>query len=170
MTFLSRLFGNSADPREELRGLWHRIVEVARERQWYSELGVADTVEGRFEMIVAVLSLVLIRMESDESLTRTSVLLTELFVEDMDGQLRQRGIGDLVMGKHIGRLVSALGGRLGAYRAALAQPGNRALAAAVARNFDLPESKEGADLAQALRDRSGRLARIANDDLLAGKF
>ena len=51
--------------------------------------------------------------------SQESVWLTELFVDDMDGQLRQEGIGDVVVGKHIGRMVSALGGRLAAYRAAL---------------------------------------------------
>src|SRR3546814_14845384 len=48
-----------------------------------------------------------------------SVWLTELFVDDMDGQLRQIGIGDMIVGKHIGRMMSALGGRLSAYRSGL---------------------------------------------------
>jgi len=38
----------------------------------------------------------------------------------MDGQLRERGIGDIVVGKHIGRMMGALGGRLGALREAFA--------------------------------------------------
>src|SRR3546814_20475584 len=37
----------------------------------------------------------------------------------MDGQLRQIGIGDMIVGKHIGRMMSALGGRLSAYRSGL---------------------------------------------------
>jgi cytochrome b pre-mRNA-processing protein 3 len=64
-----------------------------------------------------------------------SVRLTELFVTDMDGQLRESGVGDLVVGKHIGRLMSVLGGRLGAYRAALA--GQEDLGAALERNLTL---------------------------------
>ena len=46
-------------------------------------------------------------------------LLAELFVEDMDGQLREFGVNDVVVGKRIGKLMSVLGGRLGAYRSAL---------------------------------------------------
>jgi cytochrome b pre-mRNA-processing protein 3 len=53
-------------------------------------------------------------------LARRGALLTELFVEDMDGQLRESGVGDVVVGKHIGKLMAVLGGRLGALRAALA--------------------------------------------------
>jgi cytochrome b pre-mRNA-processing protein 3 len=36
----------------------------------------------------------------------------------MDATLRQIGIGDYVVGKHVGRMMSALGGRLAAFRAA----------------------------------------------------
>ena len=42
--------------------------------------------------------------------------LAERFVDDMDGQLRELGVGDIVVGKHIGRMMAMLGGRLGAYR------------------------------------------------------
>ena len=42
--------------------------------------------------------------------------LTDRFIADMDGSLRQDGVGDQVVGKHIGRMMAALGGRLGAYR------------------------------------------------------
>ena len=62
-----------------------------------------------------------------------SARVTELFVSDMDGQLRQRGIGDLVVGKHIGRMMSQVGGRLAAYRAGLAPGGD--LAGAIERNI-----------------------------------
>ena len=44
-----------------------------------------------------------------------SVLLTEIFIDDMDGTLRQIGIGDYVVGKHVGRMMGALGGRLTAF-------------------------------------------------------
>src|SRR5690242_175370 len=100
MKLLARLFGSGNDPREALRPLWHRVVELAREKRWYAEHGVADTIEGRFDMITAVLALVLLRMEREPELVESSVFLTELFVEDMDGQLRERGVGDVVVGKH----------------------------------------------------------------------
>jgi len=170
MTLLSRLFGRADDPREELRPLWHRVVELAREKHWYADRGVADTVEGRFDMITAVLAMVLLRMEREPALVPASVLLTELFVEDMDGQLRESGVGDVVVGKHMGRLVSAMGGRLGAYREALAQDGDEALAAAVMRNVSLLDGADGAKIAEGLRALAGRLATIAGDPLLAGEI
>ena len=86
MKLLSRIFGRTGDPREELRPLWHRVVEIAREPQWYAHAGIADSVRGRFDTITLVLALVLLRMEREEELRVPAVLLTELFVEDMDDQ------------------------------------------------------------------------------------
>ena len=82
---------------------------------------VPDTVDGRFDMIAAVLCTVLLRLEREPEGLATTAPLTERFVDDMDGQLRQIGIGDIVVGKHIGKMMSMLGGRLGAYRDGLAR-------------------------------------------------
>ena len=168
MKLLSRLLGAAADPREGLRPLWHRTVEIAREKRWYADLGVADTVEGRFDMITAMLALVLLRLEREPDLTQASVYLTELFVEDMDGQLRERGVGDMVVGKHMGRLMAAMGGRLGAYRDALAQTDDAALAAAAARNVSLVEGASAEPLAAALRAFHDKLSALASERILAG--
>jgi cytochrome b pre-mRNA-processing protein 3 len=105
--------------REEAAALYAAIVAKGREPHWYLDGGVADSVDGRFDMIAAVLCLVLLRLEGDPDGPAPSAHLAERFVDDMDGQLRQIGIGDIVVGKHIGRMMGMLGGRLGAYRAAL---------------------------------------------------
>ena len=169
MSFLSRLFSKQPDAREAVRPLWHRVVEIAREREWYAQCGVADTVPGRFDAITLVLSLVLLRMEREEALIAPSVRLTELFVDDMDGQLRQNGVGDIVVGKHIGKLMSVLGGRLGAYRDGLAA-GGTAMAGAVARNVTLAEGGDAAPAAARATALAERLAGISGDDLLAARI
>ena len=119
MGLIQRIFGGKADPSAALLPLYEQVVARARAPHWYEEGAVPDTIDGRFDMIAAVLSLVLLRLEPEEKARRESVWLTELFVADMDGQLRQIGIGDVSVGKHMGKMMSALGGRLGAYRLAL---------------------------------------------------
>ncbi|MBO9712377.1 ubiquinol-cytochrome C chaperone family protein [Sphingomonas sp.] len=118
MTFFQRLF------RKPDRGiaphLYRQIVALARQPHWYVEGEVADSVDGRFDMIAAVLAMVLLRLEGEAGAVAPSTWIAECFVEDMDGQLRQIGIGDIVVGKHIGKMMGMLGGRLGAYRAGLA--------------------------------------------------
>jgi hypothetical protein len=93
--------------------------EGARNPFWYREGQVSDTIDGRFDMIAAIIALVLLRLEAaGRSLACRAVLLTETFIDDMDASLRQLGIGDHVVGKHVGRMTSALGGRLAAFRTA----------------------------------------------------
>jgi len=111
------LFGET---REEALPLYNAVVVRGRQDHWYVEGAVPDTVDGRFDMIAAVLVIILLRLEQDPAAAALQAHLTERFVDDMDGQLRQMGIGDIIVGKHIGKMMSMLGGRLGAYRTALA--------------------------------------------------
>lgn len=171
---LRSLFSARPDDTAAIRPLWHRVVEIAREKTWYATLGVADTVPGRFDIITLVLALVLLRMEAEPDLAAPSVRLTELFVDDMDGQLRESGVGDLVVGKHVGRLMGVLGGRLGVLRETLALPDDTALAAALVRNTTLREGtaklgEAGAlPLAAAARALATQLAALPTQRLLAG--
>jgi len=116
--------------------LYRAVVAAARQPDWYLAGEVLDTVDGRFDIVALVLSLVLLRLEQEGAAqAQFSADLTERFIADMDGALRESGVGDQAVGKHVGRMVSALGGRLGAYRDALAPDAAPAeLAAAVRRN------------------------------------
>ena len=151
MSLLGKLFGHKQDDRAVARPLWHRSVEIAREKEWYRDCGVADTVAGRFDMITLILSVVLIRMERDAELIEPSVRLTELFVEDMDGQLRESGVGDVVVGKRVGKLMSVLGGRLGAYRDGLRSSDETVMADAVTRNVTLHDGTDPLLVARRVR-------------------
>lgn len=169
MSFLSRLLGTAPDPRESVRPLWHRVIELARDPAFYAECSVADTIAGRFDLITAVLSTVIVRIETSE-MRSESALLAELFVEDMDGQLREFGVNDVVVGKRIGKLMSVLGGRLGAYRSALNAGDLAKLTGAVQRNVTFAEGADEAVSASQVADRlmklSQRLARFSDDEML----
>jgi len=170
LSFLQRIFGRG-DRRRALDPLYHAIVGLARDPAWYCEGQVADSVDGRFDMVAALTALVLLRLEVEgDSCRETSVLLTELFIADMDSSLREMGIGDHVVGKHVGRLVGALGGRLGALREARSTGD---FEAAVERNVfhDAPPSPE------ALAWTAGRIGRVSAAldaqplaELLAGRI
>ncbi|MCC6924396.1 ubiquinol-cytochrome C chaperone family protein [Novosphingobium sp.] len=167
MGLLDRLLGRK-DAQPDLRPLWHRVVEVAREPDWYARGGIADTVPGRFDCITLVLSAVLIRLERDLSQRNAAARLTELFVSDMDGQLRQSGVGDLVVGKHMGKLVAALGGRLDAYRAGLAAADDAELVEAIKRNTTLIDNADPAAIARDFRTLFASLQATSDAELLAG--
>ena len=167
MKLLDRLF-RPAPAMPPRLALWHAIVSEARDKRWYRDFGVADTVEGRFDMITLVLAVVLLRIEREGD-GASSVALTELFIEDMDSQLRQSGVGDLMVGKHVGKLMATLGGRIGALREALPL-GGTVLAEAVARNVTLVEDPDAAPLADELLRLHAAIEGVPFEALLAGSL
>lgn len=170
MSFLTRILSRRSDPRGNLRPLWHNVVAVSREREWYADCGAADSMDGRFDMIALVLSLVLLRMEASEELAPQSSYLTELFVADMDRQLRDAGVGDLMVGKKMGKLMSALGGRLGTLRESMIES-DAALAVILARNVSLvDEEKKPFALAVRTRALHNELHARSDAELLSGSI
>lgn len=167
MSFLSRLLNPPPPP---LADLWAWVTGTARNPDWYLRHAVADTIDGRFDMVALVTCLVLLRLEADDLRTENA-LLTERFVEDMDGSLRDIGIGDVVIGKHMGRIIGALGGRLGVYREALAAGAEpHLLPEALARNVYRGAPPPGAaeSLAVATRSLKARIDAAPAAQLLAG--
>jgi len=170
MSFFARLFSSKPDPRELVRPLWHQIIAVARDPEWYVSCKVADTVDGRFDMITATLSIALVRVEESEELRSYSAFITELFVEDMDGQLRELGTNDVVVGKRMGKLMAAMGGRLGAYRTALnSDDPARELAQTAQRNISFLEDGSANCVAERLLAFSQRLAQLDDDAILTAE-
>lgn len=170
MFFLKRLFGG-AEQRRSLDPLYRAIVATARNPAWYRAGGVPDTLDGRFDMVAAVTALVMLRLEAETGMRETTVLLTERFIEDMDANLRQSGIGDYVVGKHVGRLMSALGGRIAAFRTAAND--DRAFANAVRLNIfhDDPPSAEALDwVVERLARFRRQLTAEPVRELLAGRM
>jgi cytochrome b pre-mRNA-processing protein 3 len=112
---LNRIFGRDDAP--DMAPLYTAIVARARRPEWYVRGGVPDTMDGRFEVLALVMAVVLLRIERDgREGALPSARLAEVFVHDMDGQMRETGFGDLVVGKQVTKVMGALGGRLGAYR------------------------------------------------------
>ena len=172
MSFLSRILGGGRIDRARMLPVYQGIVAIGREPAWYRDGQVPDTIDGRFDLIAAVMALTLLRLEreDDGATRRAATLLTELFIDDMDGSLRQLGIGDLVVGKHMGKMMGALGGRIGAFRdAADDEPAFRE---AVRRNVfhEAPPSEDALGfVSDRLLAYRAALARTDSAALLEGK-
>lgn len=171
-SWLARLTQRRPRDRDRMLPLYHSVVATGRLPLWYREGQVPDTVDGRFDMIAAVTALVLVRLEAEEgeAAKQASVHLTELFIDDMDESLRQIGIGDYVVGKHVGRMVGALGGRLAAFREA--STGGDFLGP-VRRNIfhEAPPSEDALALvADRLRSFDAALRATALEALVGGRL
>jgi cytochrome b pre-mRNA-processing protein 3 len=113
--------------------LYGMIVAQARLPCFYSEYAVPDTVNGRFDLLILHLNLVLERLFADSTLRDLGQGLFDRFCEDMDDNLREMGVGDLTVPKEMRRIGDAFYGRAQAYRAAFAGQADE-LAKAISRN------------------------------------
>lgn len=140
-----------------IRALYGMIVAQARSPAFYRTHGVPDTVQGRIEMIMLHLALVLRRLRQDDAATKpVQQDLFDLFCQDMDDNFREMGVGDLSVPKEMQRVAEAFYGRARAYDAALDAADADGLAAAVARNV---HGGAGAD-ARPLAAYMGEVARV----------
>jgi len=171
LSLLQRIFGETRQ-RAALDPLYRAIVAAGRDPWWYRHGAVPDTLDGRFDMVAALTALVLLRIEAEgDPGHQPALLLTEIFIDDMDGTLRQIGIGDYVVSKHVGRMMGALGGRLGAFRTA--DEAGESYEAAVCRNI-FHEAPPTDEVARRVSDRLGSFAaalkRLTLADLVAGRL
>jgi cytochrome b pre-mRNA-processing protein 3 len=121
-------------PRGTIETIYGMIVTQAREPLFYLDLGVADTVNGRFDLLLLHLWLVLRRLSAVEGDSGVSQTLFDRFCEDMDDNLREIGVGDLTVPKRMRAFGEAFYGRAAAYDLALGD-GPEALAKALSRNI-----------------------------------
>jgi cytochrome b pre-mRNA-processing protein 3 len=172
MSIFRRLFGKAApDPKYALQSLYARVLAKGREVHWYEQGQVPDTLDGRFDMIASILAILLLRMQQLPGAAQDSAYLTELFVDDMDAQMREAGIGDVVVAKDMGKIMSILGGRLGAFKGAFEDP--ERLEAAVGRNiYGGANADDGArsHVAAQLSAYWRALQSVNHADLIAATF
>ncbi len=116
LNFLFR--GLTAEP---ARGaaLFAAATAEARRPTWYLEGGVPDTLDGRFAVLATVAALLMVRLEREGGAgDAESVALTERFVEVMESEHRELGLGDPTLGKTVRKLVAMLARRVELWREA----------------------------------------------------
>lgn len=100
--------------------LFDAVTRIARERHWYVEGKVPDTIDGRFAVLATVTALVLVRLERDDKAgDLVSVALTERFIEVMESEHREIGLGDPTLGRTVRKLVRSLAVRTDGWRSAV---------------------------------------------------
>ena len=147
--------------------LYGMIVAQARLPSFYRDYAVADAVNGRFDLIVLHLALVLDRLAREPGLQSLGQGVFDRFCQDMDHNLRELGIGDLKVPKEMRRMGEAFYGRAQAYRAAFVADDPEALAAAVQRNIYGGEPAAAPRLAAYMREALRELS--AQDSASLGR-
>ena len=119
--------------RGTIGAIYGMIVTQAREPLFYRDLAVPDTVNGRFDLLLLHLWMVLRRMRPMVEGAALCQALFDRFCEDMDGNLREMGVGDLTVPKRMQAFGEAFYGRSAAYDLALTG-GSEPLALALCKN------------------------------------
>jgi len=159
---LKNLFKRAPDPSLPL---YEAIVAAARQKHFYLNEGVPDTIDGRFDMLVLHLSLVIARLKGEKAEFRQA--LVNRFCVDMDDNLREIGASDIAVGKKVRRMAEAFQGRYAAYEAALDQA---ALVEALTRNVYAGKENKGAkSLALYVTGARDKLTEQDSDAIMSGQ-
>ncbi len=152
-----------------IEAIYGMIVAQARLPEFYLRFGVPDTVNGRFDMVVLHLWMILSRLRAEGAAIEAQQLFDQ-FCNDMDANLREMGVGDLTVPKRMKKFGEAFYGRSGAYDAAITA-GEGELHAALARNVLGSENPAAAvPLAGYVSRAIAALSTINRTALLSGEW
>jgi len=148
------------------------VVDQARQPGFFSDIGVPDTIDGRFELICLHAFLFLHRLKAEKPpAPQLGQRFFDAMFADFDRSLREMGTGDLSVGRHVKRMAQAFYGRIDAYERGLSE-GDGVLKPALARNLFgtmQPDEPELAAVARYLRREAAGLRERPVAELLAGE-
>jgi cytochrome b pre-mRNA-processing protein 3 len=161
----SRMFGRDRRGNGIAPFLYGVIVAQARTPFLYAGLGVPDSVEGRFEMVVLHLVLLTRRLKiGGEAGREAGQGAFDLFCRDMDNSLREMGVGDLKVPRRMREVGEAYFGRAAAYEPGLASASADLLTEAVARTVFAGDSSAGGARMLAAYSIAAAESLISQDD------
>lgn len=122
--------------KERAEALYWACVEQARSPEFYADLGVPDTLDGRFELIALHAGLLIRRLNAEgETGKAVAQDVFDAMFRELDSALREMAVGDMSVGKKIKAMGEAFYGRMKAYDDGLSADDPRQLDAAFARNL-----------------------------------
>lgn len=150
---------------------YRRVVAHARQPAFFTDAGIPDTIDGRFELICLHAFLFLHRLKREQpTAARLGQRFFDVMFADFDRSLREMGTGDLSVGREVKRMASAFYGRIAAYEEGLAAD-DSVLRPALARNLfgtAPPSAAQLAALAGYVRRETAQLHGRDAAALLAG--
>jgi cytochrome b pre-mRNA-processing protein 3 len=120
--------------RDTAERLYAALAAQARRPAFFADLGIPDTVDGRFDVLALHAWIVIdrARMEADgEALAQA---LFDVMFGHLDSAVREMGAQDLGVGRRIKVMAEGLHGRALAFRSAVADSDPAALGLALRRN------------------------------------
>lgn len=154
--------------------LYGKVVAAAREPFFYRDLGVPDTLDGRFDLVGLHAFLVIRRLSAlPPPGPDVAQAVFDAMFSDMDINLREMGVSDLAVGKRVKAMWEAFHGRANVYATAIADSDGAVLAEALARNVwrgQVPDAETPRRLAALVRRQAAMLEALPAEALLAAQL
>ena len=171
-TVLDRLFRRQREARASAE-FYGKIVAQARRPEFYRDLGVPDTLDGRFDMVALHVFLTMHRLQGQGPTAEGwSKRLYEVMLTDFETSLMEMGVGDTGIPRRMKLIARGMAGRIDAYHRALESADDKLLEVALDNNLygtvlEVPPGRL-ATMASYVRGVVAGLAAQPLDSLLAG--
>ena len=148
--------------------LYVSTVNHARNPVFFRDLGVPDTIDGRFEMIALHAHLVMRRLKDlDVAGAKLAQAYFDAMFHDMDRNLRELGVSDMAVGKRMKKMLQGFYGRVAAYDKGLSSTDCEQLQAAIGRNVYGTVETQQASLRAMAKYANAVVDRLASYDIAA---
>lgn len=142
MGLLARLFGGDDALTRDASRIYRALMDQSRQPAFYGEARIPDTQEGRLELLVLHIAIVMQALRGFGTDGRKlSQALFDVFKEDLEIALREEGYSDSGVKRRIKPLITRFYAGLKAYSEAFNANDQTALAQAINLDFEeMPES------------------------------
>ncbi|MCJ8322496.1 MAG: ubiquinol-cytochrome C chaperone [Rhizobiales bacterium] len=154
--------------------LYNHTIKAARSPSLYGANGAPDTANGRFELIILHIFLLFSHLQGQDKFSQSVKQKTfDRFLEDMDMNLREIGVGPDGVPKRIQKMLENFYGRAEAYQTALESADHSQIIDSIARNLfadEKPNLAAAEILAQYMVEVVENLQQVKLDDLIHSNF
>lgn len=169
------LFKRKKPYEQQAWSVFETVQDQSRKSEFYADLNVPDTTEGRFDLLILHMFLVIERLKNEQGGVEFSQNLFDVAFQSIDQGFREIGIGDMGVPKRMRKLMLGFNGRVHIYDEALSEGDTGKLTHALERNvyFSLVESPENIDdcldkLAEYVRNNMQYLQEQDTDAIMSG--
>ena len=116
--------------------IYQKIVNISRNKIFYTNYNVPDTIDGRFDMLTLITVIVVYRLSKikNEGIELSQKIFDIVF-KDLDYSLRELGAGDVSVANNMKKLISSYMGRQKIYLKAFKSEDEKFLALAFKNNI-----------------------------------
>ncbi|MEO0497774.1 MAG: ubiquinol-cytochrome C chaperone family protein [Pseudomonadota bacterium] len=153
--------------------IYAELMAASRQPGFYADLGVPDTMTGRFDMLVLHVFLFTHRIRDRQQLRDLGQEVFDNFFNDLDASLREVGIGDLTVPKRLKKMANSFYGQVQVYGEPIETGDEQALAAALARNLKQGDQEGGIRtqaIARYMITSDRHLDNVTDEEIAKGKI